>query len=158
MTSLRQYFPANRLANAMATARPLSVEQCLRQADDNLRHIAIACRDHLDRSLELLESRLGEWPQAPNPDYVASLYQMAVRMIGVASTAGLPALDEAAASLSDVLDAMQSGHAWERAPVEVHVRSMRLLREPGQLPDGGVQLSAGLAKVRQRYKAVQSTV
>jgi len=91
-------------------------------------------------------------PESPNPDYLSSLYQMVVRMIGVASAAGLPALDEAAASLSDILDAMQSGHPWERAPVEVHVRSMRLLREPKQLPDGGEQLSAGLAKVRQRYK------
>lgn len=154
MTSLRQYFPANRLANSMATARPLSVEQCLRQADENLRQIAMACRDHLDRSLELLESTLENWPESPNIDYLSSLYHMAVRMIGVASTAGLPALDEAAASLSDVLDALQSGHAWERAPVEVHVRAMRLLREPKQLPDGGVQLLAGLAKVRQRYKAI----
>lgn len=153
MTSLKQYFPANRLADAVSRAKPLSVEECLKQADENLRHIQGACADHVDRTLELLETRLREWPAERDVAYLDSLYQLVLRLIGAATTAGLPDLDRAAASLCEVLEGLASGRGWERDPIDIHVHALRLLRRPAGLGPGVVRLLEGLTKVRTKYAA-----
>lgn len=151
MSDVKQFFPANRLASALSTATPKTVEQCLRQADENLRHISIACRDHIDGSLGLVEATLPAWPAAYDRDYLCALQEMIVRIIGVATTAGLPILDQAAASLTDVIDAMILNERWERPPVVVHVNAMRLLRNPALDRASASHLLTELAKVRDLF-------
>ena len=153
MTSLKQYFPANRLADTVSRARPLSVEECLKQADENLRHIQGACADHVDRTLELLETRLREWPATRDVAYLDSLYQLGLRLIGAATTAGLPDLDRGAASLCGVLEGMAGGQGWEREPIDIHVYALRLLRRPAGLGPGISHLLQGLAKVSAKFSA-----
>lgn len=151
MSSLKQYFPANRLAQAVSAVKPLSVEECLKQADENLRHIAGACADHVDRTLEMIETKLREWPSHHDVAYLETLYQLSLRLIGAATTAGLPDLDRAAASFCKVLEGLAANSGWDRDPVQIHVSALRLLRRPAALGQGVQDLIAGLAKMQTKY-------
>lgn len=153
MSSLGQYFPANRLAQAVTAARPLSVEQCLRQADENLRHIAGACTDHVDRTLELLEATLRDWPSQYDTEYLETVYQLSLRLIGAATTARLPDLDRAAASFCKTLEGLMASARWERDPVAIYIGALRVLRRP-TAPNGSAErLVAGLTRLQQKYTA-----
>jgi len=153
----RQHFPANRLANALTAARPRSIEQSLLQADENLRQIAGPCADHVDGALERLEAAILAWPSNTVEGYLSSIYQTSLRIVGVASTADLTDLDRAAASLCDVVDGLIANNLWDRGPVEVHIRAMRLLRQPKALGAGAASVMEGLSKIRERF-AVEGAV
>jgi len=151
MSQLKFFFPKNRLADALHNASPRSVKECLKQADENLRQISGACLDHVDGALGALQKTASLWPDKPDPDYLASLYDFSVRLIGVASVAGLPDLDSAAKSLCDVLDGLMVRKQWDRDPVDVHVKAMHLLRTPSAIPGGPSVLLDGLLRVRKRF-------
>lgn len=157
MRKVRQHFPANRLAAALAIARPRSVEQSLQQAADNIGQLTQECSAHVDAGLASLETALQNWPAEPCEALLLQIYRSSLRMVGVASIAGLDHLDQAAASLCDVADGLFAKELWEREPIAVHVRAMRLLRCPNSLGQRGASiLLAGLAKVRIRYAAESS--
>lgn len=151
MSDIKFFFPRNRLTDALHNASPRSVRECLKQADENLRQIAAACLDHVDGALGALEKTASLWPVKPDPAYLASLYDFSVRIIGVASVAGLADLDAAAKSLCDVIDGLTVKVQWDRNPVDVHVRAMRLLRTPKDISGGSGILLNGLLEVRKRF-------
>jgi len=62
----------------------------------------------------------------------------------------LPELDQAAISLSDVIDSMLTTSALKRESVEVHVRAMRLLFNPHAPGVDAAAILNGLRKVRSR--------
>lgn len=151
MSSVRHLFPANRLSEALSKGRPVTVEQCLNQADENLRHIAAACADHVDMTLDLQANKMAEWPAQFDAAYLSVLYRTSVRLIGPAKTAGLHDLDRVAAGFAEVLEGMLSEKIWDRDAVAIHVGALRLLRRPKTLGSGLSDLIAGLEKVRARY-------
>jgi hypothetical protein len=151
MSSLQRYFPSNQLAAALSKATPRTMRECLNQANENLRHIAAACLAHVDNGLDLLEATLASWPDSKKPEYLQDLYQLSLRLIGAGTVAGLPHVDRAARSLCDVLDGLITRDLWEKGPIEVHVASMRLLRDPAALGAGAEAIVEGLQLVRARF-------
>lgn len=152
MSAVQHFFPSNALATALKKAPPRTVKECIKQADENLRLIAEACVEHVDRGLDLLEVLVGRWPEAPEEGYLDSVYDAALRMVGVASVAHLTHFDVAVKSLCEVVDGLRQRQLWDRDPVEVHVRAMRLLRSPQDLAGGEQAVLAGLNKVRERFR------
>lgn len=151
MNAVQNFYPPNRVAIALKKATPCTVGECIRQADENLRHIAQACLDHVDSNLEKMEAALQSWPAAEDRDYLLALYNLSLRLVGVASVGGLKDLDLTAKSLCDVVDGLLARSAWEREPISVHVSAMRLLRHPEALGGGVSVVVDGLMRVRQRY-------
>ncbi len=151
MSDVRRHFPANRLASALAGARPASAEQALRRADENLQGMAGVCLELVERSIRLIEAAANAYPPGHDAGYLASLYRIVVSIVGAATTAGLPALDQAAASLADVLDGMMIRRTWDGAAVDVHIKSMRLLKDPSMQGENAELLLGQLARVRKLH-------
>ena len=148
---LQRFFPPNRLADKLQKAPPRTVEECLKQAGANLETIAGACTNHVEEAFTQLEAGFGRWPSEPDFDYLDSIYQMSMRLVGTATVAGLPDMDRAAKSLCDVVDGLIAKSLWERGAVEVHVAAMRLLKEPAALGAGASAVVDGLLQVRKRF-------
>jgi hypothetical protein len=150
-TQVQRFFPPNRLADKLQKASPRTTQECLQKAGENLQQITGACANHAHEALSVLEAGLAAWPGEPDNAYLESLYQMSMRIVGVASVAGLPDLDRAAKSLCDVVDGLIAKSLWERDPIEVHVAAMRLLKEPAALGGGAGAVVDGLLQVRKRF-------
>lgn len=158
MNESRVHFPRNRLAAVISNTSPRVIRECIEQAESNLKLIAGDCAAHIETSLCRLEHNLSGWPTHPDAEYLASLYEPCLSMIGSATVAGLPDLDQAAKSLCDVLDGFWATSTWERDPVQVHIASMRLLQQPAALGAAATQVLEGLQKVRSKYKPRQAAM
>lgn len=153
MSGLKTFYPANRLSAALQRARPVSVEQCLRSADENLRLISAECAEHVSATLDRLESVVRDWPRQADRDYMESVFQLSLRLIGAATAAGFPKLDSAAASLCRLIEAGSESASWDRESIEIHVRSMRILRLKSTPAAAEDLLLGELAKVLAKFSA-----
>lgn len=104
------------------------------------------CTDQLLGALHLL----------PGPDMASQRvraehnFRTARRLVGVAYTAKLKGLDNAAASLVCVSEALLREKSFPWKPIQLHVQAMRLLRHPERLDDKEKRVLAGLDRLRRR--------
>ena len=151
--SVRYFFPPNRLHEVLGSTTR-TADQCLEEAEANLRELQPQCLEHVEQQLQTLEKLLAASPGQFDDDFLGSVYAAALRLIGVASIAGLPQLDRATSSLCDVVDGMRSRGIWSREPIAVHVSSMRLLSQPNSA--GADAIIEGLLGVRRKFAAEQT--
>lgn len=130
MSNVQVFFAQNKLTKALRDAPKRTAKECLEQANENLRQIASACLEQVGVTLDALEAAVRQWRDVRDDASLAEAYLISQRVIGVASIAGKPELDQAAASLCDVIDSMRTLRRYKYEPVDVHVAAMRLLYDP----------------------------
>jgi len=155
--SLLIHHPDNKLALALRKAKPKSALQAIERANANLRAMAGEALAYLDGLLGELDVAFEACGAHPTDEQVLAMYKLVVRMIGIGTVAGIPALDIAARSLCDVIDGMATRNRFDRNPIKVHIDSMRLLRRSEENGISADALLAGLAAVRDRYAVTIAT-
>jgi hypothetical protein len=84
---------------------------------------------------------------------VTSLYETAVRGIGLGDVCGAGSVDVALHSLCDLLDHFRTHQRYDTEAVGVHLRAWRLLISTEIPPEGAQAVLAGLNRVSAKYSA-----
>lgn len=148
MSGVRFVTPQLSLTKLMAEPGGLSAKDALAQAGANLETIRPTCRAEMLATLERAEAA---WTAAPDKESLTALYDIAVRAIGGGEVAGTRGVDATLKSLSDLIDAFRTHGRFDRAAVEVHLRTWRLLMTttPGELALSTIQ--AGLEAITAKF-------
>jgi hypothetical protein len=145
--------PVHRLTKLLRRPGGKTVAEAVCDAESGLRSIAGDCLAAVDRDLAALAEQAAMLGDPPDRETLGRIYEIALRLVGPASVAGLQKMDRAAYGLCDLVDRMMtSGHA-ALEPVQVHLQALALLRQQnGALPaDAADSIVAGLMKVREKY-------
>jgi len=151
MSGPRFVTPELRLTKLIEEPGGLTVAEALANAAANLESIRPSCLAEITALLERAEAQFAEMGEAPDAAAVAELYGLVVGGIGGGEVSGTPGVDEALKSLSDLIDALRAGGAFDRAAVAVHLQAWRLLTitTPGEAARG--EILSGLRAVVARY-------
>lgn len=153
MSEPRFVTPELRLTKLIEEPGGLTVAEALANAAANLESIRPSCLAEMTALLEKAEARFGQMGEAPDAAAVTDLYSLVVGGIGGGEVSGTPGVDETLKSLSDLIDALRAGGAFDRAAVAVHLQAWRLLTitTPGEAARG--EILSGLRAVAARYGA-----
>lgn len=153
MSDPRFVTPELRLTKLIEEPGGLTVAEALANAAANLESIRPSCLAEMTALMERAEAELGQMGEIPDAAAVAGLYSLAVGAIGGGEVSGTPGVDEALKSLSDLIDALRSRGAFDRAAVAVHLQAWRLLTitHPGEA--ARAEILSGLRAVVARYGA-----
>lgn len=141
MTVARMTFIENRLGKLIRKPGGVKVAEALRQAEENLAELAPEFLAAMDEALAELEGLLRARASAPAEAEVARAYRRTNDLVAMAAHAGYPELGQAAFSLCELIDELQTAGAWRPPSVEVHLDSLRALR---QLRSGDAEVAAAI--------------
>ncbi len=158
MSSVKIHVPQVRLAKLLRTPGGLPVADAVQRAGKGLESLKTDCLADLKTVLEHAEACAAKATATYDADLAAELYAIVSTPIGVPSVCGLPSVDVALTSLSDLLDYLKSQQRWDANAVAVHLRAFRLLLQTEGAKDiaGAQAILAGLRKVSQRYAKPES--
>lgn len=145
--------PVHRLTKLLRGPGGKTVAEAVSDAESGLRSIAGDCLTAVDRDLAKLAEKAAMLSDPPDRETLGHVYEIALRLVGPASVAGLQKMDRAAYSLCDLVDRMITSGKTALEPVQVHLQALVLLRQRnGALPtDATDSIVAGLMKVREKY-------
>jgi hypothetical protein len=143
--------PELRLTKLIEEPGGLSVAAALANAAANLESIRPSCLAEMTALLDRAEAQFGQMGETPDAAAVAGLYAIAVGGIGGGEVSRTPGVDEALKSLSDLIDALRAGDAYDHAAIGVHLQAWRLLTitTPGEAARS--EILSGLRAVVARY-------
>jgi hypothetical protein len=141
MTDVRRFPAVNRLAGLLAGPDGRPARAMLAQADA----VVEALRPAFDRELAARIAALEQLAAASAP-MRAEIYDNASAIIDTAGLFGFDAVGEAAYALCDLVDALNEQGRWDASAVQVHVETLRLLRNL-DTPAERDRLLAGLRAV-----------
>ena len=153
MSAVKIHTPPVRLAKLLRTPGGLPVAEAVQRAGAGLHALKGDCLGELKAVLEAAEACAGRATGPYDEALLSELYGIVSTPIGVPSVCGLPSVDTALTSLSDLLDYLKGQARWDANAVAVHLRAFRLLlHTEGAADETGTQaILAGLRKVSQRY-------
>lgn len=151
--SVKIHVPPVRLAKLLRTPGGLPVAEAVQRADAGLLGLRKDCLVELQAVLTEAEAIAARATDAFDAGLLTELYGVVSKQIGVPSICGLPAVDTALISLSDLVDYLKGQARWDANAVAVHLRAFRLLlHTEGAADQAGTQaILAGLRQVSQRY-------
>ena len=151
--SVKIHTPPLRLAKLLRTPGGLPVAEAVQRAGAGLQSLRKDCLADLQAVLKEAESCAARANDSFDAALLAELYGVVSKPIGTPSICGLPAVDTALISLSDLLDYLKGQQRWDANAVAVHLRAFRLLlHTEGATDAAGTQaILAGLRQVSQRY-------
>jgi hypothetical protein len=156
MTTARFTVPKHRLTEQLKTPGGLPVAEAVASAQANLTELKPQCVGELRTLLETAEKLFA----GLGPDYdeagVRSLYDAAVRGIGLGELCGAGSVDVALHSLCDLLDHLSTTQRFDAEAVGVHLRAWRLLITTELPPAGAQAVLAGLTKVSALYGSMKT--
>lgn len=132
----------------------LPVAEAVVAAQANLTSLKPLCMTELHTLLEAAEKVFGGLGGAYDEAGVSSLYQTAVRGIGLGDVCGAGSVDVALTSLCDLLDHFKTHERYDAEAVGVHLRAWRLLISTEIPPEGAQAVLGGLNRVSAKYGAL----
>ena len=153
MSAVKIFTPPVKLAKLLRTPGGLPVAEAVQRAGAGLAGLKNECLGELMTVLTAAEACAARAGDEYDAALLGELYAIVAKQIGVPSVCGLPAVDTALISLSDLLDYLKGQERWDANAVAVHLRAFRLLlHTEGAADQAGTQaILAGLRKVSQRY-------
>jgi hypothetical protein len=146
--------PKYRLRRQLRTAGGMAVVKALRDADANLESLKDAARLEVVARLAHVDASFKNAGGPVDRAAIAVLYDATNSIVGLASVAGWPMLDQAALSLCSVLDGILQAGQGQAEVVSVHVNAMHLLTKIEGLDDVGAQhVVNGLLQLKQLDRA-----
>jgi chemotaxis protein histidine kinase CheA len=154
--AVRKFAPTNRLAEMIGLPGGKTVRDAVQDAEAAVEEHRPEVLADIDAQIAALERLAAQ----PEPEAQA-LYRISAGIIEHAGMFGLAHVGEAAFSLCELIDRMELRGQWDRASVDVHVASIRLLQglgddEAGQrehLLRGLKAVTAKAAPARQQPRA-----
>jgi len=114
------------------------VGDALRQADANLDLIRDPCLADVDEQLDTLDRLSAEGGAAPDDDIKLDIYRRSNDIHAIAGVFGLADMSTAAFCLCELVDRLRTKAAWSKPAIDVHLSSLRLLRQPSDENRSGV--------------------
>jgi hypothetical protein len=151
MASARFVFPKLNLAQLLKKPGGVPVAEAVAAAQANLADLRPQCMSELHNLLEAAEKVFAGLGSTYDQAGVASLYQTAVRGIGLGDVCGAGSVDVALTSLCDLLDHLKTNERYDAEAVGVHLRAWRLLISTEIPPEGAQAVLAGLNRVSAKY-------
>jgi hypothetical protein len=155
MTTARFTVPKLNLTQLLKTPGGLPVQDAVAAAQANLSSLKPLCIGELHTLLESAEKAfagLNGYDEAG----VTSLYETAVKGIGLGDVCGAGSVDVALHSLCDLLDHFRTYQRYDGEAVGVHLRAWRLLISTEIPPEGAQAVLAGLNRVSAKYAAMNA--
>lgn len=155
MTTARFTVPKLNLTQLLKTPGGLPVQESVAAAQANLTSLKPLCMGELHTLLEAAEkvfAGLNGYDEAA----VTSLYEIAVRGIGLGDVCGAGSVDVALHSLCDLLDHFRTHQRYDAEAVGVHLRAWRLLISTEIPPEGAQAVLGGLNRVSAKYGALDA--
>ncbi|MDP1632285.1 MAG: hypothetical protein Q8L66_12790 [Caulobacter sp.] len=154
MTVVTWFMKKSRLSQMVDTAGGTTVVSALRAAEVNnlaLKDEALAA---VDATLAELDRLTASTPEDPK-DWLARIYGLASDLLDVSGPFGLDDMCKGVYSLCELVDRQKRQGRCDLPPILVHVRSLRLLRQPDQPAEASAQILAGLEAVLARSSRVR---
>lgn len=147
------HFPEYKLTKLLRKPGGKTVANAVAEAQKGLGLLAGDCLAEVDKIIGELDPACAALGASPTREQLLALYEIAVRLVGLSSVAGLVELDRVAYSLCDLVDRMIVSERAALEPIMVHVGAINLLRQRReQLSEEALgQIAAGLRKVRDKY-------
>jgi hypothetical protein len=129
MTSVKTFWPTNRLKKLVAAPGGMNLDDAVARAEQRLETISESCLAGIDAKIEelsvLSSTRGSDGGVGPTVDRI---YQLSNEIFAEGGAFGRAALSTAAHSLCDLTGPgnESDGSVWEA--IDVHVQSMRVLR------------------------------
>jgi hypothetical protein len=155
-TTARFTVPKLNLTQLLKKPGGVPVADAVAAAQANLASLKPQCMTELHTLLEAAETVFGRLGATYDYAGVASLYQTAVRGIGLGDVCGAGSVDVALTSLCDLLDHLKTNERYDAEAVGVHLRAWRLLISTEIPPEGAQAVLAGLNRVSAKYGAPQA--
>jgi hypothetical protein len=148
-----KYIPyRNRLAKLIRLPGGAPVREALAKAEANVEALRASSLAIIDDMLAEID-RLGAPRTSPDGRDSGQIYDVANQLVGIAGLFGLEAVGQAALSLCELVDCT-SEVGCEREEMDVHIRSLHLLRRPEALGQVGQDaVLKGLVNVVRHAKA-----
>ena len=127
MSAVKIHTPPVRLAKLLRTPGGLPVADAVQRAGAGLQALKGDCLGELKTVLEAAEACAARATGPYDEALLSELYGIVSTPIGVPSVCGLPSVDTALTSLSDLLDYLKGQARWDANAVAVHLRAFRLL-------------------------------
>ena len=108
----------------------IRVGDALQKADANLELIREPCLADVDEQLDEMDRLSAASGAAPDDDLKLDIYRRSNDVHAVAGVFGLGEMSAAAFCLCELIDRLRNQSAWNKAAVDVHLSSLRLLRHP----------------------------
>ena len=143
----------NSLAAMVDNPNGMRVEDALRKADTNLESIKDILQVEVEKNLDELIGLLDGAATRPDANVLNDAYLRSNQVSGMAGTAGLAPLGQAAFSLCELLDRLSTAGRWNAEAVAVHLNAMRLLRKAQELTGESKHILMGLREVVTRATA-----
>jgi hypothetical protein len=150
MSAARFTVPKLNLTQLLKTPGGLPVQEAVAAAQANLVSLKPLCMGELHTLLETAEkvfAGLSGYEEAG----VISLYETAVKGIGLGDVCGAGSVDVALHSLCDLLDHFRTHQRYDAEAVGVHLRAWRLLISTEIPPEGAQAVLGGLNRVSAKY-------
>lgn len=138
-----------RLSKLIDSAGGGTVISALRAAEENTLTLRDEAFGTVDAILNDLESLMAAAPEDP-ADWLGRVYALSSSLLDVSGPCGLEDMCKAAYSLCDLTDRQKQRGGCELAPVQVHVASLKLLRQLNESAQARQQVLAGLEKILAR--------
>jgi hypothetical protein len=151
---MKTYFPTTRLSQLGARPGGLSRDEAVAAAMVSLEAERTGADREIQRSVTAMEHIVqGVRAAAVSKTEILDVLRHADQLVTVAGMFGYSDLDAAARSLCDIADGLLRHEIYERAPLAVHVQTLRLLAPGGPplQPGHGAILLEELAKVAQHF-------
>ena len=120
----------NPLDSMIRTPGGKRVGDILAQAAANLELIREPCLDDVDEQLNALEQLAAEGGALPDDAIKLDMYRRANDIHAVAGVFGLKDMSDAAFCLCELIDRLRDKATWFKPAIDVHLSSLRLLRQP----------------------------
>lgn len=156
VTTARFTIPKLNLTQLLKKPGGVPVAEAVAAAQANLAGLKPQCMAELHTLLEAAEKVFGGLGATYDDAGVSSLYQTAVRGIGLGDVCGAGSVDVALTSLCDLLDHLKTNERYDAEAVGVHLRAWRLLISTEIPPEGAQAVLAGLNRVSAKYGAPQA--
>jgi hypothetical protein len=153
MTTARFTVPKLNLTQLLKTPGGLPVQEAVAAAQANLTSLKPLCMGELHTLLEAAE-KVFAGLKAYDEAAVTSLYETAVKGIGLGDVCGAGSVDVALHSLCDLLDHFRTYQRFDAEAVGVHLRAWRLLISTEIPPEGAQAVLGGLNRVSAKYAAM----
>ena len=155
MSTARFTVPKLNLTQLLKTPGGVPVAEAVAAAQANLASLKPQCMGELHTLLEAAERVFSGLGAAYNEAGVSSLYETAVRGIGLGSVCGAGSVDVALNSLCDLLDHFKTHERYDAEAVGVHLQAWRLLITTELPPEGAQAVLGGLNRVSAKYGALK---
>lgn len=148
--SVKYHRPKYEMAVQLRRGAGIAIPEAVSRAEANLEAMREDLARDLSAKVETLEPLLARLVASDRDARV--IYDIAEGLIAVAGACGFSDAARAAHSLCELLDRMEVRGGYEREPLMVHVRALRLLIQPDPLPgEASEQILVGLDKVCGRF-------